>query len=154
MKKINGSNFINIIIVKTSIWFFGALVLLYLGYLNVKEYSEIIDLKKPFSKTGGNSFFTGYLITISNPMTIVGWLGVFGAIIGSSIQNVSKTTALLNTFTIILGVLIWYFTLSLLLHWGKRFINEKTMKYISLISGVVIIGFGLYFGYNAVISIL
>ena len=148
------SDFFNIPIVKTNLWFFGAIILLYFGCLSVKEYFEKFDLKKSNSEVRKNSFITGYLITISNPMTIVLWLGVFGAIIASSIQNVSKTVALLNTLTVIIGILLWFFILSSLLHWGKKIINEKTMRYISLTAGLVIIGFGLYFGYNAVMSIL
>ena len=148
------SNFINIPIVKTIIWFFGAIVLIYLGYLSAKEYFDKIDLQKSNPKASKNSFIAGYLITISNPMTIVWWLGVFGAIIGSSIQNAAKTIALLNSLTIIIGVILWFFSLSLLLHFGKRFINEKTMKYVSMIAGIILIGFGLYFGYNAILSMI
>ncbi len=139
------SNFINIPMVKTSIWIFGAIVLLYLGYQSIKEYFEKLDLEKSRVKTRRNSFVAGYMITISNPMTIVWWLGVFGAILSSTIQAVTKTTALLNSLTIIVGVVLWFFALSILLHWGKRFVNEKTMKYVSVIAGFILIGFGLYF---------
>lgn len=145
------SNFINIPMVKTSIWIFGAIVLLYLGYQSIKEYFEKLDLEKSKVKTRRNSFAAGYMITISNPMTIVWWLGVFGAILSSTIQTVTKTTALLNSLTIIVGVVLWFFALSILLHWGKRFVNEKTMRCISIITGLILIGFGLYFGYNAVV---
>lgn len=143
-------NLLDIPIVKTIIWFFGAIVLLYIGYLNIKEHFDKFDFQNADLKGSKNAFIAGYLITISNPMTIVWWLGIFGAVMGSSIQNAGKTVALLNSLTIIIGVVLWFFTLSLLLHWGKRFVNEKMMKYISTIAGVILIGFGLYFGYNAV----
>jgi threonine/homoserine/homoserine lactone efflux protein len=146
-------NLLDIPIVKTIIWFFGTIVLLYLGYLNIKEHFDKFEFQNADLKGSKNAFIAGYLITISNPMTIVWWLGIFGAVMGSSIQNASKTVALLNSMTIIIGVVLWFFTLSLLLHWGKRFVNEKMMKYISTVAGVVLIGFGLYFGYNAVLRI-
>lgn len=145
------SNFINIPIVRTSIWALGAIVLLYLGWQGIKEYFEKIDLEKSKVKTSRNSFVAGYLITISNPMTIIWWLGVFGAILSSTAQAATRTTALFNNFAIIVGVVLWFFVLSILLHWGKRFVNEKTMRYISVIAGLVLIGFGLYFGYSAVV---
>jgi threonine/homoserine/homoserine lactone efflux protein len=91
------------------------------------------------------------MITISNPMTIVWWLGVFGAILSSTIQTVTKTTALLNSLAIIIGVVLWFFALSILLHLGKSFVNERTMKYVSVIAGIILIGFELYFGYNVVV---
>jgi threonine/homoserine/homoserine lactone efflux protein len=147
------SSFFHIPQVKIVLWFFGLLILLYLGYLSIMEFSSKINFKeKP--KAGKNSFITGYLITISNPMTIVLWLGIFGAIIASSNQNVTRIVAIFNTLTVLIGVLLWFLILSLLLHFGKKFINEKTIRYVSLIAGLAILGFGLYFGYNAIISLL
>lgn len=147
------SSLLDISAVKTLIWVFGAIILVYIGYQSLKEYFGKIDLEKAGSRSGGSSFVAGYLITVSNPMTIVWWIGVFGAILGSSVQDVSRVTALLNSLTIIVGVLMWFLTLSLLLHWGKRFINETAMRYISLIAGIVLIGFGVHFGYRALISL-
>lgn len=120
----------------------------------MKEYFSKIDLQKSNPNASKNSFIAGYLITISNPMTVVWWLGIFGATVGSSIQNAPNTIVLFSNLTIIIGVILWFFLLSLLLHFGKRFINEKTMKYVSMISGIILTGFGLYFGYNAFISII
>lgn len=148
------SSIINIPIIKTFIWILGATVLIYLGFQSAKEFFEKVDLNKSKPITNRNSFIAGYMITISNPMTIVWWLGVFGSILGSSIQNISKMVALINRFLIIAGVLLWFLALCVLLHWGNIFINENILKYISLIAGIVLIGFGLHFGYNAFISII
>ena len=148
------SNFINIPLVRIAIWIFGALVLFYLGYSSIKEYFGKINLEDSKIKEGSNSFVVGYMVNISNPMTIVWWVGVFGSILSTSIQNVSQTMALLNSLTILIGVLSWHSLVAVSLHWGRRLINESMMKYISLIFGVVLIGFGCYFGYNALISII
>jgi len=53
------SNFINIPVVKTSIWIFGAIVLLYLGYQSINEYFEKLDLEKAKVKTRRKSFVAG-----------------------------------------------------------------------------------------------
>ena len=147
------SKIINFPAVRTGIWFLGSLVLLYLGISSVIEFFDTYDYQKSNQKVRKNSFVAGYLITISNPMTIIWWFGIFGAIIGSSDENVSETVALLKCLTIIIGVVLWLFTLSLLLQWGKRFINEKNLKFISLAAGLIITGFGLYFGYNALTTL-
>ena len=144
------SSFIKVPIIKTLIWVFGGFVLLYLGFRSIKIFKVKVELNKSVPKTGRNSFISGYLITISNPMTIVWWTGVFGSILGTSIYNVSKTIALLNSLTIIIGVILWFFALSLILHWGKRFFKEKYVKYVNLTAGIILVGFGLYFLYNAV----
>ena len=146
------SSVINISVVKTLIWTFGAMVLIYLGYQSVKESLGNVVLDRAGTRSGRNSYVAGYIITISNPMTIVWWVGVFGAVLGSSIRDASRVAALSNSLTIIVGVIAWFFTLSLLLHWGRRFINETAMRYISLIAGLVLIGFGVHFGYRAIAS--
>ena len=136
------------------IWVFGAAILIFLGYQSIRtSFKEIkLEMGSMSSKLVGNSFLSGYLITISNPMTIVWWIGVFGAIIGS-LHTASRIAGLLNCFAIILGVLIWFFCLSFTLHSGRKFINETKLRYISAVAGIFLIGFGLYFGYNALLSI-
>jgi len=145
------ARFITIPSVRILIWTFGALVLIYLGYSGVLEFKGV---KLQGKSKRGNSFMIGFMINISNPMTIVWWLGVFGAILSSSIVNVSKTVALLQSLTIILGVLMWHTFVAVLLHWGKRFVNETSMRYVALLFGIILIGFGFYFGYNAIRSLL
>jgi threonine/homoserine/homoserine lactone efflux protein len=147
------SSFIKVPIIKTLIWIFGGFVLIYLGYQSIKNFKVKVKLNKSVPKIGKNSFITGYLITISNPMTIVWWIGVFGSILGTSIYNVSKTIALLNSLTIIIGVILWFFILSLVLHWGKSVFKEKHIKYVNLTAGIILVGFGLYFLYNAAFSV-
>lgn len=148
------SNLINIPTIRILLWLCGALVLLYLGYTNIREYSDKIDLQRSGIRAHKNSFIAGYLMAISNPIAIIWWLGVFGAAIVSTTQNVSSIAAFLSGMTIILGVVLGHFVLSLSLHFGKRFVNESTMRYVSLIAGFTLIGFGLYFGYNGVISLI
>jgi threonine/homoserine/homoserine lactone efflux protein len=41
------------------------------------------------------------------------------------------------------------FSLAAALHWGKKFINERITGAISLIAGIFLIGFGMYFLYRA-----
>ena len=36
------------------------------------------------------------------------------------------------------------------IHFGRRFINHTVMKWISIVAGIVLIMFGIYFGYEAV----
>lgn len=40
------------------------------------------------------------------------------------------------------------FVETLLTQWGRRFVNERTAKFISLAAGIALILFGLRFGYN------
>ena len=144
------SPFFKIPIIQTAIWILGAIILFLMGYRSIKEFFNKTDFneEKPKEK---NAFLEGFLINISNPMAIVWWTGVFGASLSESLNlSADKLKVLFSSMAIIVGLLIWVFTVALLTHWGKRFLNEKSMGYISLIAGLLLIIFGLKFGYNAV----
>ena len=142
---------LSIPLVRKFIGIFGVIVLISLGIKHIKAFFNK-EKKKVVKKSTKNSFFTGYLITLTNPMTIVWWVGIFGTTLIPTIVEVPRIVALLNSLTIIIGILLWFFTLSLMLHWGRRFVNEK--RIISLMAGIVLIGFGIYLGYGEIISIL
>ena len=139
--------------IRNLIWVSGAVILIFLGYQSIRtSFKEIkLEMESNPSNSLVNSFLSGYLITISNPMTLVWWIGIFGAIIGS-LHSASRISGLINSFAIILGVLIWFFFLSFTLHKGRKFVDGTKLRYISLIAGISLIGFGLYFGYNAFLS--
>jgi threonine/homoserine/homoserine lactone efflux protein len=144
------STIITIPAVKLLIWVFGAIVLLYLGYQSIKDSSKNIDIARVTTKIkSGNLFVSGYGINISNPMAVVWWGGVFGSILANSLSSVSKISALLLSFSIVIGIMMWHTFLSLLTHWGNRILNKTLFKYISIFSGLILIWFGLTFGYKA-----
>lgn len=147
------SNIFTLAPVTTATWFFGSSLLLYMGYKSVRDYSDgVVFTAPPENKQG--PFAHGYLLTLLNPMTVIWWLGVFGPILGLSLQSDIQLFTLLNSFAIIAGIILWYLFLSLVLHWGRRFINEKSMGYATLAAGLVLFGFGIIFAYNGVVSII
>lgn len=139
------SNFVMIQIIRNLILLFGAFVLFYLWYQWIKESFQILLIRTQKNNSNKNVFFIGYIIAISNPMTMVWWVGVYWAVLWSLTIKQADSLILLNSFIIIVGLILWFFMLSIMLHRGKRFINENSMKYISLISGISLIWFWLYF---------
>jgi threonine/homoserine/homoserine lactone efflux protein len=96
----------------------------------------------------------GYLVNISNPIAVVFWLGIFGSLISASGEAAAETTALQQGLAILAGILTWHTSMSMLTHWGKRFVNERSARIISIVAGLALIGFGLRFAYNAIITII
>ncbi|MBI4399947.1 LysE family transporter [Candidatus Micrarchaeota archaeon] len=141
------ANFITIPIVRTVLWLSGAWVLCYLGYKSFMDYSRRIELEELGNTEHKNSFITGFLIAISSPITMVWWITVAGSMAGQA------TNGLFNISAIIFGIFLWVCFLSMLLHWGKKFVNEKSMRYVSAIGGIILILFGIYFAYSAYLSI-
>jgi threonine/homoserine/homoserine lactone efflux protein len=148
------SNAISIPLIKILIWILGALVLFYLGAQSLQEAVHSVDLNKTMVPATRNPLLVGYLVNISNPIAVVWWLGVFGSLLGTAVDGTTKISVLLSSSTILIGILFWHSTVSLLTHWGKRILNEKTVRYISGIAGCALVLFGLRFAYYAIITIV
>ena len=61
-----------------------------------------------------------------------------------------ETNPICMTYCVVLvlfGAVIWGVVLSTLTHFGKKVLTEKALRYVSLVSGLILISFGLFFGY-------
>ncbi len=79
------------------------------------------------------------------------WSGIIGANIAS--REFSLNDSLLISGGILLGVSAWLLFLSTLLSWGRKYVTPQVFKYISTIAGLVLIGFGLSFGYRIALKL-
>lgn len=143
------SSFIEIPIVKIILWTLGAIVLIYLGSQSISGALRGIDFEETEKSMDKNPLLSGYIINISNPIAVVFWVGIFSSMIDHS-ENKSKLVVLLFSSTILIGIFLWHFTMSILSNWGKRFLNEMTAKYISLAAGIALVLFGINFAHNVV----
>lgn len=143
--------FLNLAFMKIILGFAGSIILIYLGLMSAKEFFSSADSKSNRQRTlFKNSFLTGYVLAISSPMTIVWWTGVFGALLATQTHAVTRLSAFFSCVSILIGCFLWAFCLALVLHFGKKYVNKKTTGIISLIAGLFLVGFGLYFGYQAI----
>lgn len=145
------SAFITTPLVKVLVWVFGAIVLVYLGIQSFRDKPASLDFETAdAANTARNPLLMGYLINISNPLAVVWWLGIFGSILSSTAAAGSRMSALLVSSSILVGILMWHSFVALLSHWGKRFLNQKTIRAISMLAGMVLILFGLRLAYLAI----
>lgn len=147
------SGLITLPLVKVLIWAFGALVLIYLGVQSLRDAFRRLDLEKTVLPAGRNPLLAGYLVNLSNPIAIVWWLGVFGSLLGTSAGG-SRLSALLGSSSILIGILIWHASASLLAHFGKRLLGSKLVQIISGVAGLALVGFGLRFAWLAITTLL
>ncbi len=144
---------ITIPVVKTLILVFGTLVLSYLGYQTIKEALSGKEVSANSQRISKNSFFEGYAVNISNPLAVVWWLGVIGSILATSSRASTNLLTLLQTLTIVVGILTWHTGLSIVSHYSKKLLNSTLLSYFSILGGLVLFGFALRFGYNAYLSL-
>ena len=147
------SNFIEILTVKLVLWTLGAIILIYLGYQSIKGAARRVDFRTVDQPVSRKPMLSGYLVNISNPLAVVFWVGIFGSSIDKS-ESASKLVMLLLSSTILVGILIWHTTMSLLSSWGQRYLNEKVVRYISIAAGIVLVGFGMKFAFSVASAII
>ena len=142
--------FLKIPFIKIFLALAGSFILIYLGATSIRNFfrQQVMDINQT-GRFFKNSYKAGYLITLCCPITIVWWTGVFGALLASQAGTPTNFSAYLSCLTILLGCLIWVIFLSTALHWGRKIINENFIRIISLIAGMFLVMFGIYFLYKA-----
>lgn len=139
-------SFLNIPLMKIFWGVAGSIILIYLGAISIKEYFEksLTNAKQP-RRLFKSSYTAGYVLAFFSPMTIVWWTGVFGALLAAQTGTMTGINAFFSCLSILLGCFLWVLFISAALHWGKKVINDKFIKFISLIAGIFLVCFGIYF---------
>jgi len=113
---------------------FGACFLVYLGISYLLESVKNKELK--ITKLKKNPILTGFLSNFLSPVNAVMWIGIIAAAI-----NLDKSIFALSG--LLWGILGSYVLVALASLLGKRIFNEKIIKIISAISGVILIIFAI-----------
>ncbi|MEN8236655.1 MAG: LysE family transporter [Pseudomonadota bacterium] len=116
----------------------GAGLLLYMGATTLLQKVDNISLKSESQIQNGLTW--GIYLAIANPVALVFWPGIFAASIAEGRQI--SLLGLFANLLIVAGVLLWGAGLSLILSYGHKIVNERSIAIISRISGL----FMLYYG--------
>lgn len=143
-------HFLEIPILKTFLWLFGFFVLVYTGVESLLGAGKISMSNQRTSPTYSKSFFSGFFMSLANPLTIMFWLGIYGAVLANAKASFSTNQLIVYSSAIIFGLLIWDVTMACVASTFRKFLTNNLLTAISIISGFSLIGFGLYFGYQAV----
>jgi L-lysine exporter family protein LysE/ArgO len=144
------SQFIEIPIVKMFLWLFGFFVLVYTGVEGLLGAGKIVLSNGTKDASLSKSFFTGFLMSISNPLTILFWLGIYGSVLAKTATIYDPSHLLLFSSAIILGLVIWDICMAAVASTFRKLLTTKILTLITIISSISLIGFGLYFGFEAV----
>jgi len=142
--------FINTPFVKTFLWLFGCFVLIYTGVESIINARKIHINDDRNSEPVYKSFFSGFFMSITNPLTILFWLGIYGSILAKTADSYVKADLVLCSCAIFLGLFLWDITMATISSSFRKILTSKLLASISILSGVSLIGFGIYFGVQAV----
>ena len=138
-----GLTFISNFLIRQQVWLsiVGGIFLCFLG---VKTFlSKPVEQVTAANQTGLiNSYASTFLLTLTNPVTILFFLGIFAGLgVGSTCGNYgSAATLILGVFT---GSALWWLTLSESVNLFRRKLTTGRLRWVNRISGIVVAAFGV-----------
>ena len=116
----------------------------FLCYLGVKTYfAKLPDSSQQSNGRGYvGSFISTFLLTLTNPISIIAFLGVFA---GFGLRNGDLSVGSASTLIggVFLGSSLWFFLLSYSITLFRNKINATGLGWVNRISGLLIIVFGI-----------
>jgi L-lysine exporter family protein LysE/ArgO len=134
---------------KTFLWTFGSFVLFYTGVESMINAGKVNLEKNRNKEPLIKSLLSGFFMSISNPLTILFWLGIYGSILAKAAASYESGQLILYSSAIFIGLLLWDFTMAGISSSFKKYLTPSLLVFISFLSGFSLIGFGIYFGVQA-----
>jgi threonine/homoserine/homoserine lactone efflux protein len=115
-----------------------------LGYLGVDAFRAGVTPPSVDALTPtGNPFLVGFGIGIANPITLLWFLTVGGALIAAQGGGGMGGRAVAFGTSFVVGVLCWDTVVAALAGAGRRWMGPRTLRALNAIAGVVFFGFAL-----------
>nr|WP_233096539.1 LysE family transporter [Fictibacillus halophilus] len=121
----------------------GGVFLLYLGLKILTSKARPMDGTPQKSSSLTSAFFTTFLQTLTNPMTILSFAAIF-----AGLGIVNTHTSAISSITLIVGIFCgsaaWWIFLTTTVSMMSRRMNQQHMAMINVISGIIICLFGMF----------
>ncbi|MGG4480370.1 LysE family translocator [Paenibacillus sp. CC-CFT742] len=138
--------FLNIPWVQILLWLVGGFTLTYTGIESILQMNK---LKLHSAKNRKDSllhcFMLGFLMSITSPMSIIFWLGIYGSILAKTAVSFGTSHLLIYSSMIFIGLTLWDLLVAGLTTGMRRYLNQRSLSIISVVSGLSLVGFGVYF---------
>lgn len=143
-------NILQISIVQTFLWLFGFFVLVYTGIESLLSAKKHTMINGRGSVSYTKSYFSGFFMSLLNPLSILFWIGIYGSILANTVVTEGAAHFMFYSAAILCGVLLWDFMMAILSSFLRKYLTHTLLAAISVISGISLILFGLYFGYQGI----
>lgn len=142
-------HFVNTPFMKSFLWLFGFFVLLYIGIESLISAQKIALQENRSAESLSKSFVAGFFMSLSNPVSILFWLGIYGSLLAETAASYATKDLIIFSAAVLSGVLLWDITMAAMASAFRKWLTARLLKTISILSGLCLIGFGLYFGFEA-----
>ncbi|WP_078434732.1 LysE family translocator [Metabacillus halosaccharovorans] len=141
-------NFLDIPFVQIFLWLFGGFILLYSGFESILGVNRVNLTYSRKKDSLSKCFFTGFMMSITSPLSILFWLGIYGSVLAKTAHESGTSQLLIYSCMIFVGLTLWDIFVAGLTTGFRKLLNDTSLKIISIISGLSLLGFGGYFGYQ------
>jgi len=143
-----GLTFISTFLINQSIWLRlgGGIFLIFLGIRTILAQpgdNETQNQSEQNHQGMLNYFVSTFLLTISNPLTILSFAAIFAGLGAGRFNSQNNFASLLMVMGIFLGSCIWWFFLTFATGFVRDRINNDTLIWINRIAGAIILVFGI-----------
>ena len=118
---------------------FGGLFLLYLGYRFFRA-APVAAVAKVKGKGLWNSYAGTFLLTLTNPLTIVFFAAIFA---GLGVGGGTVLTAVLLVFGVFSGSVCWWIFLAGLVYKFRTRFDPAKIHWMQQLAGLILAGFGI-----------
>lgn len=138
--------------IQIPMWLIGAAFLLYLGYDSIKNADKDIALSgEKVTKSFFSSYKNGLLVAVS-PANLVFWVNVFGTVLAKNYAN-DESHFFIVAFGILSGILLHDIGLLSIVSITRKALNRTMIKWLTIVSGILLIGFAGYFVFEFIQSV-
>jgi len=143
-----GLTIVSAFLISQSFWlrFFGGLFLVFLGVktmLSSPKAENSPDLVQVSKRSLFGNYFSTFILTVSNPLTILSFSAVFAGFGSRFLHSQDFSVASLMVLGIFIGSASWWSLLTSLTGLFKNRITRSTMIWINRIAGILILAFGI-----------
>jgi L-lysine exporter family protein LysE/ArgO len=128
----------------------GAAMLAWIAVMSIREALRGQIVLEGKARGASRSYMTGFMMAALNPMGIVYWLSVGSALVAEAVSRVGRIGSPLLVGGVFLGIFCWVSGLALLIRAGRRFVSPQVLRWITGVSGVVLLGFAIWFAVQGI----
>jgi threonine/homoserine/homoserine lactone efflux protein len=140
-----GLTFVSDFLIKGQFWLrlIGGAFLIYLGLRTFFAHPHEPKVSHGSThKTLFSDFLSTFLLTLTNPLTVLAFLAVFAGL-GLTSFSGGYGSAICLVLGVLFGSILWWLILSEGVTFFRKKVSERVMGWINRIAGILIMAFGL-----------
>lgn len=135
---------------KLIIMIVGGLVVIWMGYGILRSASQVELGSDDKQKTLKEAFVGAWVVAFANPQAIIDTSVTLGALRGT----LTGEEAIPFLFGIVIATAIWFFGITTIVGALKNRLPKRILMWINIISGMIVMGYGIVLVFNAIKLIL